>query len=617
VVCYSIGNSRLSESFTTSISKCRYVMGCSISGSADAAAAVYLLDAKAVQMDAVYEWALQLSHALDSLHDDDYCNTSDFGCKRDSLPLGFFMTRSVVCADVQPPSQLCAPSSTLAADAAEVPNFSDISCLSIQCIGLAPLRSPLVQQALYALLHKNMNNLVSLSLRLLPSSVLMPEFPDALSTLIYLKCFSLQHHLCSSEDSARIMLAVARLPQLCSLKLQGLDLSALTSPSFKVDAPIRSIAFRDEMPPKFAVPVALTESGSRSNPASTMLLSHISLVVNACSSTLQALTISGKQAVPYAHQVGSWRSLLHAMVQCLLLQTLDMSRSGIDAVGCVGLACCLRRLPMLLELDVSYNPLAYTPVTPGALDTIEAGAGVHMLAHALKELTSLTSLKIRKCRVNRSGAVGLLQALHSHSSLTQLAIGGTEYSSLPNALHELLVISEGLSRMSCTPCSASEYDASLEYAKAFRAVYSEGVSEDRAMAALRAALVPVNMCVLAPQLLQPSLYLPPDALPQLLMHVIGSNSTLTSLHLADLCVPIETLPLLASAWQQLAMPPIIFGDFRCRVDASAGRARQVAGAWTTVMQAAAVSYERRGMRMPRTLRWPPFQGAGAPQELVK
>ena len=137
-------------------------------------------------------------------------------------------------------------------------------------------------------------------------------------------------------------------------------------------------------------------------------------------------------------------------------------------------------------------------------------------------------------------------------------------------------------------------------------VYSEGESHEHAVAALQAALGPVNMGSLATQLLQPSLHCPPATLPQLLMGVISNNSALASLNLANLSLPFETLPLLTRAWKQQAMPPIFFGDFRCRVDASAGRARQVADAWATLVQAASESYEKRGRRMPRTLRWPTF-----------
>jgi hypothetical protein len=143
---------------------------------------------------------------------------------------------------------------------------------------------------------------------------------------------------------------------------------------------------------------------------------------------------------------------------------------------------------------------------------------------------------------------------------------------------------------------------------------AEGVFQHRAITALRAALVPVNMCALAPQLLQPSFHLPSNVLPQLLMHVIGSNSALTSLHLAVLSLPIETLPLLASAWQQLAMPPIILGISAAEWTRLLGGH----GRWLDNCHASGGCVVREArMQMPRTLRWTPFQGAGAPEVLVK
>jgi hypothetical protein len=325
-----------------------------------------------------------------------------------------------------------------------------------------------------------------------------------------------------------------------------------------------------------------------------------------CTSTLQSLCITGKQDVPIEQEAGGWRLLLHAIAPCLLLHTLDVSKSGIDAVLCVGLACCLQRLPILLKLDVSGNPLAAARVTPGAPDMVNVGAGVSMLANSLERLTGLTSLSIKKCCMNRCGAVAVMQALRDHTSLTQLAIGGNQYSGLPHALHELVVIKEGISHMTCVPEIADGYDVLQGYAEAIRDLYSAGELQERSAAVLREALAPVNMCALADQLLQPSLHHPPAALPQLLLRVLRNNSALTSLHLADMCLPLDALPLLAAAWQQRAIPLISFGDFRCRVDASAGHATRVAAAWAGVIQAAAASYESRGRRVPDTLRWPAF-----------
>ena len=119
------------------------------------------------------------------------------------------------------------------------------------------------------------------------------------------------------------------------------------------------------------------------------------------------------------------------------------------------------------------------------------------------------------------------------------------------------------------------------------------------------------MCSLAPQLLQPSIHHPPPLLPQLLLGVLSRNSALTSLHLADLCLPLDVLPLLASGWQHHALPLVAFGDLRCRVDASAGQALKVAGAWASAKQAAVASYARQGRLLPPSLRWPSFPPAAA------
>jgi hypothetical protein len=487
-----------------------------------------------------------------------------------------------------------------------------VSCLSIQCIGLAPLRRALVQHALHALLHGTMHNLVSLALRLLPTSLVLPDLHNTLSRLTCLRHLALQFDQCSSSDSSSIVSAVAQLPQLCSLELLGLDLSTLllSSLSLSLSAPISCVAFRDNLPPPFAVSAVTGGSSATCSTAASMPLSHMAVVVSACSSTLQSLAVSGKQACPHHQQAGGWRVLLHAAAQCALLQTLDLSKSGIDAVGCVGLAFCLQRLTLLLNLDISGNPLAGARVTPGSRDMVEVGAGVLMLANSLKGLTGLKSLLIRKCCLNRCGAVALLQALRAHTSLTHLVLGGNQYSGLPHSVHELVVVTEGVWRVTCAPRPAMEYDAVKGHAGAIRAVFSEGCAQEHAVAALREALQPVGMSALAAQLLRPSEYHPPSALPELLLGVVCSNSALTSLHVSNLCLPLDTLPLLATAWRQLRLPPIVFADFRCRVDASAGRARQVADAWADVKQAAAAAYESRGLKLPPTMIWPSFLSKG-------
>lgn len=592
-------------------------MGCSVTcgfdGTGDAVA-VYMLDAAfRAHMDDVFLGAKELSRELDACGDGDV-DDGDHDDVDGASTFGFFMSPAVaedsslhqsgVCSALSP---LQPSSSTAITKAADAPNFSCTCSLAIHCVGLVPLRSPVVQLALHALLRGSMRNLLSLSLRLLPASLILPDLQNSLSRLGCLQHLSLQLGSCSSSDSTSIMHAIARMPQLSSLQLQGLDLSGLlqSSASITMAAPISTISFSDVPPPPVAVAAAARDSTAITSTAATMPLSHIALVLHSCTSTLQSLTITGKQDISI-EQTGSWRALCHAIAPCLLLHTLDVSKSGIDAVGCVGLAYCLRRLVRLIKLDVSGNPLAAARVTPEVDDMVNVGAGVLMLANALEGLTGLTSLLIRKCCVNRCGAVALLQALHAHTSLTCLAIGGNQYSGLPHAVHELVVINEGFARMTCASDSAVEYDAYRAHAEAIRAVFSEGDSMEHAVGALKTALAPVNMSALAAQLLQPSVHYPPAALPQLLLGVIGNNRALINLDLADLCLPSDALPLLATAWLQGAVPPIHFGDFRCRVDACAGHARQVAAAWAAVVQAAVASYERRGRKMPLTLRWHSF-----------
>jgi hypothetical protein len=577
-----------------------------------------------VQVEDVFARAVELSHALDSCYDDDGdIGDDDIGDFAD--PPGFYMSPNISAAPSLTSSRASSATSSssssssitkAAATAAAVvaPDFSCVSSLSVHCSGLVPLRSHVVQLALHALLHRRMCNLVCLSLRLVPTSLVLPELQDSLSCLSCLQHLTLQFEQCSSDGSASIMRSIARLPLLRSMQLQGLDLSGLlmNAARFSMASPIASLTLRDTPPPH----VAATASGDGGvgGAAAAMPLSHIALVVSSCASTLQSLFVSGKQNDPREHRQGGWRLFLHATAHCALLNVLNVSKSGIDAVGCVGLACCLQRLPLLRQLDVCGNPLAAARATPGTEDLVVVGAGVRMLAHALEGLTGLTSLGIRKCCVNRCGAVALLQALHAHTSLTHLAIGGNQYSGLPHPVQELVVIAEGVARMTCAPSSATEYDAVQGYAQAIHAVYAAGDSQEIAVAALRAALAPVNMSALAPQLLQPSMHHPPPMLPQQLLRVICSNSALTSLHLADLCLPIDALPLLASAWQQHTIPLVAFGDFRCRLEGSAGQARQVVDAWATVKQAAIASYARRGRRLPPTLRWPSFQGASTLEE---
>jgi hypothetical protein len=604
LVCSCSNRAHLPNSFTASVSKCKYTMGCSIScgqnNEASATAALYILEVKhAIQMDDVLLGASELSCMLDACYDD-----IDYDDAGGASPVGFFIS-----PDPAEPSSLSSSLLSSALSSSSVSQdvtaygLSSVSSLSIHCIGLVPLNSHRVQIALHALIRGHLKNLVSLSLQLLPASVILPDLHLNLSCLACLQHLNLLFDHCGSSESASIMRAIAHQPRLRSVQLQGLDLSNLALPSahFTVAAPISVLSFRDAQPPSAAAAAAV---GNTSSTASSMSVCDMALVVSACSSTLQSLTISGKQDVPYEQQTGSWRLLLHATVHCSLLQTLDVSKSGIDAIGCVGLAFCVQRLVLLLKLDVSGNPLAATHMPPGTHNMVEIGAGVHLLAQSLKGLTCLKSLLVNKCCMNRCGVVALLQALNAHSSLMQLAIGGNQYSALPHPVHELVVIKEGLARMTCAPSSAAEYDALQNYAEAIHTMYSEGESHQRAVAALQAALAPVSMGLLATQLLQPSLHYPPAALPQLLIGVISSNSALTSLHLANLSLPFDALPLFTSAWRQQAMPPIFFGDFRCRVDASAGRARQVADAWATLVQAASESYEKRGGRMPRTIRWP-------------
>jgi hypothetical protein len=607
IACPRSGPAHLADSFIASVSRCKYVMGGSICYGQDGTAAVYMLDVGLrVHMDDVFLAARGLSRDLDSCYADDDDSGDDDGGSA-TCPLGFFMSPTFAVDSSLPPSRVASSSLPSSSTYQAAHDFSSASCLSIHCIGLQPLRSPLVQLALHALLHGTMPNLVSLSLRLLPTSLILPELHHSLSRLACLQHLDLRFDRCSSSDSASMIHAVACLPLLCSLQLQGLDLSSLLLPSACVimAAPITNIVFRDVVPPLAAA--VGDGSGVTSCAAATMPLGHIACVLHSCTSTLQSLTISGKQDVPIEQQAGSWRLLCHAIAPCMLLHTLDVSKSGIDAVRCVGLAHCLQRLVLLLKLDVSGNPLAAARVAPGVRDMTNVGAGVLMLASALKGLTGLTSLLIKKCCINRSGAVALLQALHAHTSLTHLAIGGNEYSGLPHAVHELVVIKEGISCMTCALDSAIDYDAMQGHAEAIRAVCSGGESLGQSLEALRAALVPVGMCALADQILQPGLHHPPAALPRLLLGVISKNSALISLHLADLCLPLDALQLLAAAWQQLAVPPITFGDFRCRVEASTGQARQVAVAWATVVQAAVASYESRGRKMPLTLCWPSFQ----------
>lgn len=630
LVCACSGGARLPDYFVASISKCKYLMGSSVAAergvSGMAAAAVYVLQESQVALTAeVFMSAVELSHALDACYDDDNDDDEktsavggsvhdDVSSMSSASPLGFFMSPRVAAAPVQPPSlgQSTAglPASS-SADAASTPDFSSVSCLSIQCAGLAPLRSPLVQHALHALLHGAMCNLVSLSLRMLPTSLILPELHTSLGCLTGLKYLALQFDNCSISDSSGIISAVAQLPHLCSLELFGLDLSHLLMPSLHVSfgAPISSITFRDTPPPPFAFSDGSGGKGVASSSSASIPISQIALMLHACAPTLQSLTITGKQTVPYQQQVGGWRLLLHATAQCALLHTLDLSKSGIDAVGCVGLAHCLQRLTQLLNLDVSGNPLAAARVTPGVQNMVDVGAGVFMLAHALKGLTGLKSLWIRKCCINRCGAVAVLQALQAHTSLTQLALGGNQSSGLPHPVHELLVVTEGVARVTCAPCGAAGFDAAKGHAQAICAVYSGGDSHERALAHLRAALEPVNMSFLSIQMLQPSVHHPPVSLPQLLLGVICSNRALTSLHLSNLCVPFDFLPLFTSGWRQHSVPLMAFANFRCRVDASAGRAQQVADAWESVMQAAAASYESRGGRLPPTIIWPSFLSA--------
>lgn len=617
LVCACSSAVQLPGTFVACVSKSRYVLGCSITCGRDGkgdAVAVYMLDAAfRAQMDDVFKGAKELSHELDACGDgvvdddgDDVDGASTFG---------FFMSPAVaedssllqsgVSSALSP---LQPSSSTSIAKAAGAPNFSCTCSLAIHCVGLVPLRSAAVQLALHALLRGSMRNLLSLSLRLLPTSLILPDLQNSLSRLACLQHLSLQLGRCSPSDSASIMHAIAHMPQLSSLQLQGLDLSDLrqSSAPIAMAAPISSMSFSDVPPPPVAVAAAAGDSTAITTTAATMPLSHIALILDSCTSTLQSLTITGKQDNSIEQTAGSWRLLCHAIAPCFLLHTLDVSKSGIDAVGCVGLAHCLRRLVRLIKLDVSGNPLAAARVTPDVDDMVNVGAGVHMLANALEGLTGLTSLLIRKCCFNRCGTVALLQALHAHTSLTHLAIGGNQYSGLPHAVHELVVINEGFARMTCASHAAAEYDACRAHAEAIRAVLSGGESMEHAVGALQAALAAVNMRALAAQLLQPIVHCPPAALPQLLLDVIGNNRALISLDLADLCLPLDALPLLATAWLQGAVPPIHFGDFRCRVDACAGHARQVAAAWAAVVQAAVASYERQGRTMPQTLRWHSF-----------
>jgi hypothetical protein len=604
LVCSCNDRASLPHSFTASISKCKYTLGCSTCCAQDdgtfTTAALYIQEVKhAIQMDDVFLGASELSYLLDSCYDDiDHDADS-------ASPVGFFISPDPDPSSLSSSLHLSALSSSSVTKDAAARRLYSVSCLSIHCIGLVPLNSPRVQIILHALLRGQLQNLVSLSLQLLPASIILPDLHVNLSCLVCLQHLNLVFDHCGSSESASIMRAIAHQPLLRSLHLQGLDLSSLVLPSarFTIAAPISILCFRDVGPPSAAAAAAV---GTNSSDASSMAVCDMALVVGACSSTLQSLTISGKQDIPYEQQIGSWRLLLHATAHCSLLQTLDVSKSGIDAIGCVGLAFCLQRLVLLLKLDVSGNPLAATRLPPGTNNMVEIGAGAHLLAHSLRGLTRLKSLLVKKCCMNRCGVVALLQALNAHSSLTQLAVGGNHYSGLPHPVHELAVIKEGLSRMTCAPSPAAEYDALQGYAEAIRTVYSEGESHEHAVAALQAALGPVNMGSLATQLLQPSLHCPPATLPQLLIGVISNNSALASLNLANLSLPFETLPLLTRAWKQQVMPPIFFGDFRCRVDASAGRARQVADAWATLVQAASESYEKRGRRMPRTLRWPSF-----------
>jgi hypothetical protein len=628
LVCACSSGARLPDSFVAGVSKCKYSMGsstaCGRGGIGMSAAAVYVLqEGQVAEMADVFMGAVELSHALDACYDDDDDGIEkmpvvgsggqhDVESSSSQCPLGFFMSPRVSEGHLLATSRdpLESPQTSSIANTFSDPDFSFVSCLSIQCVGLVPLHNPLVQCALHALLHGVMCNLVSLSLRLLPSPLILPELHNSLSRLAGLKYLALQFNQCSSGDSSSILRAVSQLPYLCSLELLGLDLSSLLLPSFRFSlaAPISSIAFRDiPLPPVFS---AGSDSRGVISTAASMPISHMAIMLHACASNLQSLAITGKQATPYQQQSGGWSLFLHATAQCALLHTLDLSKSGIDAVGCVGLAHCLQHLTQLLNLDVSGNPLAAARVTPGVRDMVDVGAGVLMFAHAIKGLTGLRSLLIRKCCMNRCGTVALLQALRAHTSLTHLALGGNQYSGLPHPVHELVTITEGVARVTCASHFAADYDAVKGYAQAIRAVYSGGNSQEHTSAIFQASLEPVNMSSLSAQLLQPSVYHPPAALPQLLLGVICSNSALKSLQLSNLCLPFDFLPLLASTWRQHGVPPIIFADFRCRVDASAGRAQQVADAWAHLIQAAAASYESQGSRLPPTMLWPSFLSAG-------
>jgi hypothetical protein len=260
-----------------------------------------------------------------------------------------------------------------------------------------PLHSLLVQLAPHALLHSQMRNLVCLSIRLLPTSLLLPQLQDSLSYLSCLQHLSLQFEQCGSDGSISIMRSLARLPLLHSLQLQGLDLSVLlvTSARFSMTSPISSISFRGAPPPHVAA--AGSSSGAAAAAAAAMPLSPIARVVSACASTLQSLVVAGKQQRPHEQEAGGWRLLLHATVHCALLQALDVSRSGIDAVGCVGLACCLQRLPLLHTLDVSCNPLAAALATPGAADMVSVGAGFALRAAQIAPTAHLSSFPPISC----------------------------------------------------------------------------------------------------------------------------------------------------------------------------------------------------------------------------
>lgn len=321
LVCACSGGALLPHTFIASSSRCVYLLGSSVAceggGSGRAAAAVYVLQqAPAARSDDVFVAAAELSDALDACYEDDdggggLCgdrspvsggdddDEDDAEDDVDSIiracPLGFFMSPRATLA---PPASTSA--SPIAATAATL-DFSPVSCLSIQCIGLAPLRRALVQHALHALLHGTMHNLVSLALRLLPTSLILPDLHNALSRLTCLKHLALQFDQCSSSDSASIVSAVAQLPQLCSMELLGLDLSTLLQPSssFSLSAPISCIAFRDNLPPPFAVSAVTGGGSAPCSTAASMPLSHIAVVVSACSSTLQSLAVSGKQVCPH------------------------------------------------------------------------------------------------------------------------------------------------------------------------------------------------------------------------------------------------------------------------------------------------------------------------------